>query len=152
VSPLFDTLEFHRSLPAPPPVVFAAFESVEARLQWAPPAPSVRLVYDAADFRPGGRDRVRCLVDGVEDMAVDLTYERIEKDRLIAYTERLGPPGAPVAVALVTVLIAAASTGTSDLTVTVQLASYGPSLADGYRQGNGGAFDNLARWLSRRAA
>jgi uncharacterized protein YndB with AHSA1/START domain len=148
VSPLFDTLEFRRSLPAPPPVVFAAFESVEARLQWAPPAPSVRLVYDAADFRPGGRDRVRCLVDGVEDMAVDLTYERIEKDRLIAYTERLGPPGAPVAVALVTVLIE--GTATSALTVTVQLTSFGESLAEGYRQGNGGAFDNLARWLAAR--
>ena len=52
------TLE--RRYDATPAQIFAAWKDVEGRTQWQKPADHLHLVYDADDFRVGGRDISRC--------------------------------------------------------------------------------------------
>jgi uncharacterized protein YndB with AHSA1/START domain len=145
VTPLHDTLSFRRHLPAPPDQVFAAFESVEARKDWGRPAPSVTLAYDATDFRAGGTDIQRCLVDGREVMRVEATYHRIDAGRTITWFEKLFRPQAKVADAIALCTVALAGEAATDLSLTIQLTSFGASQAGDYRQGNEKALDNLVR-------
>jgi uncharacterized protein YndB with AHSA1/START domain len=50
------TIVMDRTLNAAPARVFAAWADVEARKRWSAPADNIRIEYEAADFREGGRE------------------------------------------------------------------------------------------------
>lgn len=116
-----ETLTFNRSLGHAPAAVFEAFASPEARGIWSPPSPEFNMAFTETDFRVGGRDLCVCGEGPAEGVTVETVYHAIETNTQIVLTEAIGMPGAPEAVGLVTITMAAGQSGT-DLTVTVQLA------------------------------
>ena len=56
---LHDTITMERTYNASPARVFAAWESVEARLRWSVPFPEAGAAYDQAEFKVGGLDIMR---------------------------------------------------------------------------------------------
>ena len=74
-------------------------------------------------------------------MRVDLLYERIEKDLLVVYTERLGPQADPISVAIVSMKMTGEDA--TELEVVVQIVALTVDVVDGYRQGTEMALDNL---------
>ena len=74
-------------------------------------------------------------------MRVDLLYERIEKDLLVVYTERLGPQVDPISVAIVSMKMTGEDA--TELEVVVQIVALTVDVVDGYRQGTEMALDNL---------
>src|SRR5262249_29472329 len=59
-SVVHETSVMERTYKAAPARVFGAWESVEARLRWSKPYAHTGLIYDAHDFRVGGKDVARC--------------------------------------------------------------------------------------------
>ena len=146
--PRFETLTFARRIKAPPSVVFDAFESVEAREIWSSPHPSVSINYERADFRIGGRDVVLCKSPGEPTSRFEVVYERIDRPRLLIFTERLGQPGDPVSVALYTVEMN--GTDTTDLALTIQIAALAADMIGGFAEGMPKALDHLVRHIEGR--
>ncbi len=142
-----DTHLFERTLSHPPERVFAAFADPEARAVWGPPTPEINMAFEAADFRPGGRDLCRCGPGPAEGVTVETYYHEIVQNRRIVFSEVIGMPGAPEGVSLVTTTLGPRDGGT-DLAITLQLVGLGEAdMAADLRGGWTASLDNLARYL-----
>lgn len=110
-----------------------------------PPADTIRVVYEAADFREGGRDVSRCIEPGEKDYIATVVYLDIRRDQRIVFAEDVQHGDARVAAALITVELSPAVSGTR-LLLTMQIASFdGAGMEQGYQFGWSAALDNLAK-------
>ena len=139
------TVVIERTYKASPARVFAAWESVEARLRWSKPYPNTGLVYDAHDFRVGGKDIVRC--GPADDMRfqAEVHYLDIVPGKRLIFSERINEAGKPMATALLTVEFFANGKDTHQV-VTMQIAALDASdMIEGYKEGWEPTLDNLAK-------
>lgn len=147
---LHDTITMERTYNASPARVFAAWESVEARLRWSIPFPEAGAAYDQAEFKVGGLDIMRCgLKDDMRFLA-HVRYLEILSDRRIVMAERVAEDGKIRAASLITIQFEQAGPNAdaraTRQTVTMQISAFdGSDMLDGYRSGWATALDNLAR-------
>jgi len=145
-----DTLAFERAFDCPPALLWDAFADPAARARWGAPSPDAVILYDATDFRVGGRDLSRCGARGDPRFHVEAIYLDIQPGARIVHSERVSEGATPLSAALHTVEIFAKGER-SALRLTVQLASFGGAdMAGGVRQGMSAALDNLAGWTAGR--
>jgi uncharacterized protein YndB with AHSA1/START domain len=162
------TITLERYYEAPVERVFAEFADPVARARWSAPSNDI-LIYDAADFREGGRDIFRCSpkTDPKTEQKIvpkfrgETFYHLIVPNQRVVSTETLRanrpdasgssdskePDREHLAVSLTTLDFEPIGPGTK-IKVTVQVVSFvGPGLVAGYEAGNAGALENLARHL-----
>lgn len=140
-----ETLVLQRTYAATPARVFQAWADPAARLRWGPPSEGVAMVYDATDFRVGGRDASRCGTPGVLEYHVEVRYLDIVPEQRIVMAETVTQDGQVLSAALLTVELAAQGAATR-LAFTDQIAAIGgPEMVAGSRAGWSAALDNLAR-------
>jgi uncharacterized protein YndB with AHSA1/START domain len=141
------TINLQHSYEAPAELVFSEFADPAMRAKWSTPSDDV-LVYDKADFREGGVDIFRCGPPNDLRFRGETTYHAIVPNRCVISTEILTDGGSRLAVALNTLSFETTSAGTT-LKVTIQMVSFvGPGMVEGYKSGNQGALESLARHLS----
>jgi uncharacterized protein YndB with AHSA1/START domain len=143
------TIVMERTYNASPARVFAAWSDIEARKRWSAPAESIRIEYEEADFREGGRDVSRCIEPGNEDYVATVNYIDIKRDQRIAFVEDVTHGKKRVSAALISVELAAKSAATH-LLLTMQIASFDEAgMEQGYQFGWNAALDNLAKEFSQ---
>ena len=141
---LHDTITLERTYNASPARVFAAWESVEARLRWSIPFPEAGAAYDQAEFRVGGLDIMRCGAKDDMRFLAHVRYLEILPGRRIVMAERIAEDGTSRAASLITIEFEAAGKLTKQ-TVTMQVSAVdGSGMLDGYSVGWTAALDNLA--------
>lgn len=147
---LHDTITMERTYNASPARVFAAWESVEARLRWSIPFPEAGATYDQTEFKARGLDIMRCGPKDDMRFLAHVRYLEILPDRRIVMAERVAEDGEIRAASLITVEFEPAGPKSdaraTKQTVTMQVSALdGPDMLDGYRTGWTAALDNLAK-------
>jgi uncharacterized protein YndB with AHSA1/START domain len=139
------TIVMERAYAASPARVFAAWADVEARKRWSAPADNIRIDYEAADFREGGKDISRCIEPGNADYVATVSYLDIRKDQRIVFAEDVVHGSTRVSAALISVELTPKGADTH-LALTMQIASFdGAGMEAGYQFGWSAALDNLAK-------
>lgn len=139
------TIVMERSYNATPARVFAAWADVEARKRWSAPADDIRIEYEEADFREGGRDLSRCIEPGNADYVATVQYVDVTADQRIVFAEDVKHGDKRVSAALISVELEPKSGGTR-LSLTMQIASFdGADMEKGYQFGWSAALDNLSK-------
>lgn len=139
------TIVMERTYNAAAARVFAAWSNVEARKRWSAPADDIRIEYEAADFREGGRDVSRCIEPGNADYVATVTYIDIGKDQRIVFAEDVVHGEKRVSAALISMELTAKG-ATTQLALTMQIVSFDDSgMEKGYQFGWSSALDNLAK-------
>ena len=139
------TVVMERTYAASPSRVFAAWSNVEARKRWSAPADNIRIEYDAADFREGGKDVSRCIEPGNADYVATVTYVDIRKDQRIVFAEDVVHGNQRVSAALISMELTPKNAETH-LALTMQIASFDEAgMEAGYQFGWNAALDNLAK-------
>lgn len=139
------TIVMERTYNTAPTRVFAAWSDVEARKRWSAPAEGIRIEYQEADFREGGRDLSRCIEPGKEDYIAAVTYIDIKRDQRIAFVEDILHGKKRVSAALISVELTPQGAATR-LLLTMQIASFDEAgMEAGYQFGWNAALDNLAK-------
>jgi len=139
------TIVMERTYSASPARVFAAWADVEARKRWSAPADNIRIEYEEADFREGGRDLSRCIEPGNEDYVAAVTYIDIKRDQRIAFVEDIAHGKKRVSAALISMELTPQGAATR-LLLTMQIASFDEAgMEQGYQFGWNAALDNLAK-------
>ncbi|HYD88070.1 MAG TPA: SRPBCC domain-containing protein [Vitreimonas sp.] len=139
------TIVMERTYNASPTRVFKAWSDVDARKRWSAPAEDIRIEYEAADFREGGRDVSRCIEPGNEDYVAVVHYLDIRRDQRIVFAEDVSHGVKRVSAALICVELQPAAEQTR-LLLTMQIASFdGANMEQGYQFGWSAALDNLAK-------
>lgn len=142
------TLIMERTYKATPARVFAAWESVEARLRWSAPNDGTKIVYDKSEFREGGVDVSRCLEAGKPDFIATVHYLAIDRDRRLVFAESVEHGDRRMSAALISVEMTPKGAETHML-LTLQIASFDDAnMEAGYREGWTAAIDNLAKEFS----
>jgi uncharacterized protein YndB with AHSA1/START domain len=142
------TIVMERSYNAAPARVFRAWADVEAKVRWSAPTPDVVIRYDAADFREGGRDVVRCIEPNQADYVATVHYLDIRRDQRLVFAEEVSNGAARVSAALISIELTPKG-GATHLALTMQIASFdGSDMEKGYQFGWNAALDNLAKELS----
>ena len=144
MSVVHDTVVLERIYKATPARVFAAWESIEARKRWSKPSPDTGIVYDAHDFRVGGKDIVRCGPANDLRFHAEVHYLNIVPGKRLIFSERISENDRPMATALLTVEFRAKGQDTHQV-VTMQIAALdGSDMVSGYIEGWNPTLDNLA--------
>lgn len=139
------TIVMERTYNASRARVFAAWSNVDARKRWSAPADNIRIEYEAADFREGGRDVSRCIEPGNADYVATVNYIDIRKEQRIVFAEDVTHGNKRVSAALISVELTPKPSGTR-LALTMQIASFDESgMEQGYQFGWSAALDNLAK-------
>lgn len=139
------TIVMERTYNASAARVFAAWANVEARKRWSAPAEAIRIEYEEADFREGGRDVSRCIEPGNEDYVAAVTYIDIKRDQRIFFVEDIRHGKKRVSAALISVELTPKGAATQ-LLLTMQIASFDDAgMEQGYQFGWNAALDNLAK-------
>lgn len=139
------TIVMERNYNAAPARVFAAWTDIEARKRWSAPADDIRIEYEAADFREGGRDVSRCIEPGNADYVATVNYLDLRKDQRIVFAEDVVHGDKRVSAALISVELTAKGAATH-LALTMQIVSFDESgMEKGYQFGWSSALDNLAK-------
>jgi uncharacterized protein YndB with AHSA1/START domain len=147
ITTIHATLEFERVIAAPPAEVFKAYADVKTRAAWSTPSETAVVIYDEADFRPGGTDRFRCGAKTDPNIHGTTHYHVIELGHLLAATETLDMNGQRLCAALNTITFIAEGAGTR-LKHIAQIASFiGEGMIKGHADGNAAALDNLVRFF-----
>jgi uncharacterized protein YndB with AHSA1/START domain len=142
---LHDTIRMERTYNASPARVFAAWESVEARLRWSVPFPEAGAAYDQTEFKVGGLDIMRCGPRDDMRYLAHVRYLEILPDRRIVMAERVAEAGEVRAASLITIEFEPTGKATKQ-TVTMQVSAFdGSDMLDGYSTGWTAALDNLAK-------
>ena len=140
----FKTLTLYRQIAATPERVFTLITTRDGRAAWSAPSDTAAVIIDEFDCRPGGTERTRCGPKEAPDFQTHTTFHKVDRD-CMACTENLVIGGQLLSTSLCTHDIAAQDGGTQ-LTVTLQIASYaGDELFADYAQGWTAALDNLSR-------
>jgi len=143
------TVVMERSYNASPARVFNAWSDVEARKRWSAPTDAIRIEYEAADFREGGKDVSRCIEPDNADFVATVNYIEIRKDQRIVFAEDVVHGNKRVSAALISVELAPKGDATR-LALTMQIASFdGAGMEQGYQFGWSAALDNLAKEFSQ---
>jgi uncharacterized protein YndB with AHSA1/START domain len=143
------TIVMERTYQASPARVFAAWKDQNARERWQAPDPSIRIKFEKADFREGGRDVARCIEEDGNEFLATLYYLDIRRDERIVFTEAVAQGNANVSAALISVQLFPVGEDTRQL-VTMQIASFDESgMEKGYEHGWGMALDNLGKEVAR---
>ncbi len=146
---LHDTITMERTYNASPARVFAAWESVDARLRWSIPFPEAGAAYDRAEFKVGGLDIMRCGPRNDMRFLAQVRYLEILPDRRIVMAESIAEDGKIRAASLITIEFEPIGKATKQ-TVTMQVSAFeGSDMLDGYHTGWTAALDNLAAELER---
>lgn len=139
------TIVMERTYNATAERVFTAWADVGARKRWSAPAENIRIEYEEADFREGGRDVSRCIEPGNEDYVAVVNYIDIKREQRIAFVEDIAHGKRRVSAALISVELTAKDRGTH-LLLTMQIASFDDArMEQGYQFGWSAALDNLAK-------
>lgn len=139
------TIVMERTYNAAPQRVFNAWSDVEVRKRWSAPAADIRIEYEEADFREGGRDVSRCIEPNNEDYVAAVTYIDIKRDQRIFFVEDITHGKKRVSAALISVELTPKGSATH-LLLTMQIASFdGSDMEKGYQFGWNAALDNLAK-------
>ncbi len=145
IKTLHDTIVMERIYNTSRARVFAAWESVEARLRWSVPYPSAGAVYDQTEFRVGGLDIMRCGAKDDMRFLAHVRYLEILPDARIVMAESIAEDGKIRAASLITIEFEPAGKATKQ-TVTMQVSALdGSGMIEGYNEGWAVALDNLAR-------
>jgi uncharacterized protein YndB with AHSA1/START domain len=143
------TIVMERTYNATPARVFAAWSDVEARKRWSSPADNIRIEYESADFREGGRDVSRCIEPSNDDYVATVTYLDIRKDQRIVFAEDVVHGEKRVSAALISMVLTPQVSATH-LSLTLQIASFDDAAMEaGYQFGWSAALDNLAKEFSQ---
>ncbi|MXV05642.1 MULTISPECIES: SRPBCC domain-containing protein [unclassified Xanthomonas] len=143
------TLVFERSCRAGSARVFGAFSDSTQRAIWSAPSESAAFIYEAADFREGGRDVFRCGDKDDPQYTGVVTYVSIVPDSRIVWSEIVESGGQPLAALLITVLLEEQGDGTR-IRMTVQATSFcGDAMIEGIEAGNNAALDNLVAFVAQ---
>ncbi|MCX7358208.1 MAG: SRPBCC domain-containing protein [Alphaproteobacteria bacterium] len=139
------TIVMERTYAASSARVFAAWSDVDARKRWSAPAANIRIEYEGADFREGGKDVSRCIEPGNADYVATVTYVDIRKDQRIVFAEDVVHGNTRVSAALISVELTPKG-GETHLALTMQIASFDEAgMEAGYQFGWNAALDNLAK-------
>lgn len=139
------TIVMERTYNAAPARVFRAWADPEAKARWSAPTPSVVIKYEAADFREGGRDIVRCIEPDQADYVATVHYLDLRTDRRIVFAEEVSNGASRVSAALISIELTPKGGGTH-LLLTMQIASLdGSNMEQGYQFGWSAALDSLAK-------
>ena len=142
---LHDTIILERIYKASPARVFAAWESVEARLRWSTPFPTAGAAYDQSEFRVGGLDIMRCGAKDDMRYKAHVRYLEILRDARIVMAESVAEDGITRAASLITIELEPAGEATKQ-TVTMHVSAFdGTGMIEGYHEGWGAALDKLAQ-------
>lgn len=143
------TVVMERTYNASPARVFAAWSDVEARKRWSAPADNIRIEYEAADFREGGKDVSRCIEPGNADYVATVTYIDIRKAQRLVFAEDVVHGEKRVSAALISMELTPKDARTH-LALTMQIASFDEAgMEAGYQFGWSAALDNLAKEFSQ---
>jgi uncharacterized protein YndB with AHSA1/START domain len=139
------TLVFERVCAAPIERVYAAFANPEERASWGAPSEAAAFIYDAVDFREGGRDEFRCGdKNNPQYRGVTTYYDIVPNERIIS-AEVVETQGRKLLVSMSTTTLEREGSGTK-VTVTVQLTSLaGEGMLNGAKVGHNASLDNLMR-------
>lgn len=139
------TIVMDRTYNASPARVFNAWHDLEARKRWSAPAENIRIEYEQADFREGGKDVSRCIEPGNADFIATVSYIDIRKDQRIVFAEDVAHGNTRVSAALISVELTPKGEATQ-LALTMQIASFDEAgMEQGYQFGWSAALDNLAK-------
>jgi uncharacterized protein YndB with AHSA1/START domain len=139
------TIAMERTYNASASRVFAAWSDLEARKRWSAPAEGIRIEYEAADFREGGKDVSRCIEPGNADFVATVHYLDIRKDKRLVFAEDVVHGNTRVSAALISMELTAKGAQTH-LALTMQIASFDEAgMEAGYQFGWSAALDNLAK-------
>jgi len=139
------TIVMERTYNAAAARVFKAWSDVEARQRWSAPADNIRIVYETADFREGGKDVSRCIEPGNADYVATVTYVDIRADQRIVFAEDVVHGATRVSAALISMELTPQGENTH-LALTMQIASFDEAgMEAGYQFGWSAALDNLAK-------
>jgi uncharacterized protein YndB with AHSA1/START domain len=123
--------------------VFAALADPVKRADWGTPTETAVLVYDAVDFRVGGRDLFRCGSKDNPQYRGITTYYDIVPDQRIISSEVVEVQGRTVLISMLTLTLEPEGSG-SKIKLTAQIISLdGDNMIEGAKFGNNGALDNL---------
>lgn len=143
------TMIMERTYTASATRVFRAWADVDARARWSAPASHMQVVYEAADFRVGGRDTSRCIEPGTADYIANVYYLDIRDDVRIVFAESVAHEDKRQSAALISVELTPRGSATH-LLLTMQIASFDDTgMEAGYEQGWSAALDNLAKEVTR---
>jgi len=157
-SMIHDTFTIERTYPPPPPRVFAAFSSAEAKNIWGDtgdlePADGEAGISEF-DFRAGGRERFGFKMNGT-NYRYDARYYDIVPDQRIIYAYEMYAGDARISVSVATIEFASHGDGTA-LTVTEQGAYLdgidGPQAPSLRKEGVTEMLDNLTGYLASQTA
>lgn len=144
------TLVMERTFSASAARVFAAWSDVEARKRWSAPADNIRIEYEAADFREGGKDVSRCIEPRNADYVATVNYLDIRRDQRIVFAEDVVHGDKRVSAALISVELSPLGPAATQLALTMQIASFDEAgMEQGYQFGWSAALDNLAKEFSQ---
>jgi uncharacterized protein YndB with AHSA1/START domain len=145
-----DTLVFERRIPASIEAVFQAFSDPTQRAEWGAPSDTSVILYDSADFRPGGTDRFHCGSRNNPNVFGTTWYLQILENSRIVSAETIEMEGRPLSASLTTLELWSEGE-TTQLKSTSQIVSFvGGEMIRNYQIGNDGALDNLVRYFARR--
>lgn len=143
------TVVVERVLDVPLARAYGAFADVAERARWGSPSEGVAFIYDAADFRVGGVDVIRCGPRQDPRFHVEARYIDIVPQRRVVWTEAIRELQTPLAANLTTLEFFPQGERTL-VKVTVQVASFvGPGMIANTRDGHTGSLANMARFLER---
>lgn len=139
------TIVMERTYNASSARVFSAWSDIEARKRWSSPAENIRIEYEAADFREGGKDVSRCIEPGNADYIATVVYIDIRKDQRLVFAEDVVHGAKRVSAALISMTLTPKD-GATQLSLTMQIASFDDAgMEAGYQFGWSAALDNLAK-------
>ncbi|MBK8544257.1 MAG: SRPBCC domain-containing protein [Caulobacteraceae bacterium] len=139
------TIVMERTYAVSPKRVFDAWSDIEARKRWSAPADNIRIEYEAADFREGGKDVSRCIEPGNADYVATVIYIDIRADQRIVFAEDVVHGNTRVSSALISVELTPKDAETH-LALTMQIASFDEAgMEAGYQFGWNAALNNLAK-------
>ncbi len=113
-----DTFTLDRHYDVPPSRVFRAFADPAAKAQWFTGPPESKQEQISFDFREGGQEIARTLVEGVW-YGFSATFTDIVPDERIVYTYEMAVGEQRTSVSIATIELRAAGGGT-DLVMTEQ--------------------------------
>lgn len=143
------TMVMERTYSASSARVFKAWADVEVRARWSAPASHMQIIYEAADFRVGGRDTSRCIEPGTADYVANVYYLDIRENLRIVFAENVAHGGKRQSAALISVELSPKGDATH-LLLTMQIASFDDTgMEAGYQMGWSAALDNLAKEFSQ---
>jgi uncharacterized protein YndB with AHSA1/START domain len=155
------TVVVERVLDVPLASVYGAFADAAERARWGSPSDTAAFIYDAADFRIGGVDLIRCGPKEDPRFRVEARYLDILPERRVVWSETIRESrkdreerdgrqnDAPLAANLTTVEFFPQGLRTR-VKVTVQVASFvGAAMIENTRDGHSGSLANMARCLEQ---